>query len=153
MAFAFSPASLVNLHSVHPDLQKLAIRALQLSPIDFAIIEGLRTEEEEQKCIASGKSETTHSRHLTGDAIDFMAIVGGKGTWEPGPYHVIAEAFRKAAVELGIAIEWGACWTHRLNNYSSADAARAAYQAERKAQGKSCFADLDHIQLDPKIYP
>ncbi|WP_428491682.1 M15 family metallopeptidase [Rhodopila sp.] len=153
MTFQLSHHSLVNLQGVHPDLQKLVVRTLQISPLDFAIIEGLRTEEEEAQCVASGKSETMNSRHLTGKAVDFMAFVDGRGTWDDAPYHVIAEAFRQAAVELGIAIEWGGCWNCRLDQQPSADAAYSGYVAGRKALGKSCFTDLDHIQLDPTVYP
>ena len=158
MPFELSHRSLVNLQGVHPDLQNLVVRTLQISPLDFAVIQGLRTEDEEAQDVANGKSETMHSRHLAGKdgfahAIDFMAFVDGKGTWDEPAYHQVAEAFRQAAVEMNIPIGWGGAWQGLLNSFPSADAARATYLAERAALGKPAFADLDHIQLDPITYP
>lgn len=41
--FHFSKRSLKNLEGVHPDLIKVMTQSLEISPIDFAILEGLRS--------------------------------------------------------------------------------------------------------------
>lgn len=50
------------------------------------------------------------SRHLTGDAVDVVAYVGSQVSWDWFLYEKIAQAFKQAAAELGIAIEWGGDW-------------------------------------------
>jgi len=108
--FVFSKRSESNLEGVNPDLSKIARRALELSEIDFCVTEGLRTRERQQKMLAEGKSQTLNSRHLTGDAIDVAAIVAGTVNWDWEFYEQIARAFKQAARELEIQIEWGGDW-------------------------------------------
>ena len=66
MTFRFSKRSLTNLEGVHHDLVEVAHLALSISPIDFVIIDGVRTIEEQRILVAKGKSKTMDSRHLTG---------------------------------------------------------------------------------------
>lgn len=105
--FKFSKRSLKNLKGVNPDLVKVAKRALELSRVDFAITEGVRSEKRQTELLVAGKTTTMNSRHLTGHAVDVMAYVDGKGTWENKYYKDIAKAFKKAAKELGVKITWG----------------------------------------------
>ncbi|MFW1676436.1 M15 family metallopeptidase [Pontibacter sp. JAM-7] len=109
-SFKFSKRSIDNLKGVHPELVLVASRALMYSSIDFAITDGVRTEEEQKQLVAQGKSRTLNSKHLTGDAIDVMAYVDGKGNWTWDLYVDISESFKKAADELGIKIRWGGDW-------------------------------------------
>ncbi|MDI5633335.1 M15 family peptidase, partial [Salmonella enterica subsp. enterica serovar Anatum] len=62
----FSQRSENNLKGVNADLVKIVRRALQLSPVDFGITEGLRTVERQRQLVAAGKSQTMNSRHITG---------------------------------------------------------------------------------------
>jgi peptidoglycan L-alanyl-D-glutamate endopeptidase CwlK len=110
MTFKLSERSLNNLEGVHPDLAKVVHRAIEITPYDFVIIEGLRSVEKEKAMVAAGKSQTMHSRHLTGKAVDFMALVNGKGTWETKYYEQIANAFLQAGAELNIPVVWGGSW-------------------------------------------
>ena len=125
--WTFSQRSLGNLAGVHPDLVAVMTEALKVSPVDFGIIEGLRSRERQKEMVATGKSRTMNSRHLTGKAVDFMAYVDGKGTWEDKYYHSIAEAVKIAAAKLVVPITWGGDWT--------------------------TLKDLDHIELDRHAYP
>jgi len=106
----FSQRSENNLKGVHPDLVKVVRRALQLSPIDFGITEGLRTKERQTQLVIEGKSQTMNSRHITGHAVDVFAYPTSAGSWEWKYYEQIAFAFKQAAEELVVPIEWGGDW-------------------------------------------
>lgn len=109
--FKFSAASLRRLTGVHPDLVKVVTRALTISPIDFLVLEGLRTVERQKQLVASGASKTMKSRHITGHAVDLAPLDDKAGvSWHWPHYHVLAPAVKKAAAELGIPIEWGGDW-------------------------------------------
>lgn len=110
MSFILSPRSRTNLAGVHPDLVKVVERAIQVTPVDFTVIDGLRTDAEEAKNLAAGASQTKNSRHLTGHAVDIAAFVRGKVviSWEFAPK--IADAMKYAARDLKIPIEWGGDW-------------------------------------------
>ncbi|MDN0092724.1 M15 family metallopeptidase, partial [Yersinia ruckeri] len=62
-----------NLNGVNPALVKVVRRALELSPVDFGVTEGLRTIARQKELVAAGKSQTMNSRHITGHAIDVFA--------------------------------------------------------------------------------
>ncbi|HBY9808459.1 TPA: M15 family peptidase [Klebsiella pneumoniae] len=107
--FSFSHRSENNLKGVDPRLVTIARRALVLSEVDFGITEGLRTKERQKQLFEQGKSMTMNSRHLTGDAIDVVAYIGGKVSWNWSLYEIISRAFKQAA-EYGVTIEWGGDW-------------------------------------------
>lgn len=111
--FEFSARSLKKLEGVHEDLVRVVKRALELSTIDFAITEGVRTRARQNELVAAGKSWTKNSRHITGHAVDVMAYVNGKGSWAWVHYPIIADAFQKAADELDIEIVWGGSWKQK----------------------------------------
>jgi hypothetical protein len=72
--FYFSKSSLSKLEGVDQRLKFLAKEVLRISPIDFAITEGLRTKEEQQRLFKEGKSKcdgiNNISKHQEGKAID-----------------------------------------------------------------------------------
>lgn len=106
----FSERSNSKLEGVDERLIRVATLALQLSPIDFGITEGVRTLERQKELVKAGASRTLKSKHLEGKAIDVVAYVGGKVAWDWPLYKKIAEAFKQAAKELEIEIECGADW-------------------------------------------
>lgn len=108
--FYFSKRSKNNLEGVHPDLIVVVTYALVISKIDFAIIDGIRTVEEQRRLIEEGASWTMKSRHLTGHAIDVMAYVRGRGSWVRAYYPPIADAMMKASQRFHIPIFWGGNW-------------------------------------------
>ena len=110
MAFQLDARSLQRLQGVHPDLAKVIHRAAALSPIEFRVIEGLRTEKRQRELVASGASKTMNSRHLTGHAVDLAPYVGGTIRWDWPLFYKLAPAVKQAASEAGVPIEWGGDW-------------------------------------------
>ncbi len=106
----WSSRSLRNLQGIHPDLRRVMDLALQESPVDFTVIEGLRTLALQKQLVAQGASQTLRSRHLTGHAVDIAPIVGGSIRWDWPLFHRMAPAVKLAAQELGVPIEWGGDW-------------------------------------------
>lgn len=119
--------SLKRLEGVHPDLQKVVLRAAELSDIDFIVTEGVRTMKRQRELVAAGASRTLRSRHLSGHAIDFAPMVGGEVAWKWPAFFPIADAFKRAAQELGVAIVWGGDWPR--------------------------LKDGPHVELDRRSYP
>lgn len=127
MTFKFSQRSLDNLRGIHPHLRKVVGRALELTTIDFGITEGLRDEATQKKYVARGVSQTLNSRHLTGHAVDVVAYIGSKVSWDWKYYEEISKAFKQASEELNIPIIWGGNW--------------------------KSLRDGPHFELDRKYYP
>lgn len=121
-----APRSIKCLEGVHPDIAAVVRRADELGA-RFHITCGLRTEDEQRRLVKAGKSRTMKSRHLTGHAVDFVvAEPGGGVSYDHGDMAECAAIFKRAASELGIAIEWGGDW--------------------------KSFVDTPHIELDRKVY-
>ena len=108
--FKLGPASLLRLQDVHPDLVKIVERAIELTEIDFTVLEGRRTKDRQAELLKAGATTTMNSRHLTGHAVDLGALVGGKVRWDWPLYYKIADAMKAASAELGIPVEWGGDW-------------------------------------------
>lgn len=108
--FVFSERSLRRLNGVHADLVAVVKRALELSEVDFAVIEGLRTIERQRDLVISGASRTLNSRHLTGHAVDLAPVVGGILSWDWKHFYPLAAAMKLAAKELKIPLTWGGDW-------------------------------------------
>ena len=109
--FKLGPRSLARLEGVHPDLVKVVMRAIELTPVDFTVLEGLRTPERQKTLVAAGASQTLKSRHLDGHAVDLGAWVDEQVDWSWPLYNKIADAMKTAAADLKIPIEWGGDWS------------------------------------------
>jgi peptidoglycan L-alanyl-D-glutamate endopeptidase CwlK len=118
MTYSLGQKSLSRLNGVHPDLVKVVKRAIEITEIDFTVLEGVRTMARQRELVASGASKTLKGRHIPdnnkngfGCAVDLGAFVGGKIEWSWPLYAKLNDAMQKAAKELGIPIEWGGHWT------------------------------------------
>lgn len=111
MAFAFSKRSLGRLYGVHPDLVSVMKLAITRTPVDFTVLEGLRTVERQKQLVATGASQTMNSRHLTGHAVDVAPMLNGVVSWDWPLYYKLEPVIKEAAAELEVAIEWGGDWT------------------------------------------
>jgi peptidoglycan L-alanyl-D-glutamate endopeptidase CwlK len=100
-------------------------KALELSEVDFTVIEGVRNIERQRQLLADGKSTTLKSRHLTGHAVD---MVPWPVDWEDlERFEAMAKAMKAAAKELEVPIIWGGDW--------------------------KSFYDAPHFELNKKKYP
>jgi len=132
---SWSNRSLSNLKGIHPDLRCVMDRALQESPHDFVVTEGLRTLDRQRELLRIGASTTMNSRHLTGHAVDLYAWVDinqdGKVVFQemanPRLLTNIASSIKAAALAEGIPVIWGGDWR--------------------------TFKDMPHFELDRRVYP
>jgi len=107
--FKLSQKSLDRLSGVHPDLVAVVKRAIEITEVDFAVLEGVRSLARQEQLYAAKATTTMNSRHLTGHAVDLGAYVG-QIRWDWPLYDRIALAMKAAALELQVAIEWGGDW-------------------------------------------
>lgn len=110
MGFKFGERSLKRLEGVNPDLVRVMHRAIAMSPIDFTVLEGLRSLARQHQLMALGATRTMKSRHLTGHAVDIAPLLGGTVRWDWPLYHQLAPTIKEAAKMEGVRIEWGGDW-------------------------------------------
>ena len=114
--FKFSQRSLERMKGIDQRLIDIAIRALELSRIDFGIPEfgGFRTVEQQnylyslEKSMCDGIEDV--SQHQRGKALDVFAYVGGEASWDMDHLTTIAAAMLQAASEHGVPLQWGGHW-------------------------------------------
>lgn len=124
MTYVLGSKSKKKLKGVHPDLVAVVERAIEISEQDFSVIEGMRSVKRQKQLLASGKSTTMNSRHLTGHAVDLAPY---PISWDWKYFYPIADAMKQAAEELDVKIVWGGDW--------------------------KSFPDGPHFQLDWGAYP
>lgn len=142
MAFVLGQRSLDRLKGVHPDLVKVVKRAIEITPIDFTVLEGLRTVERQKKLVAQGASKTMKSRHITGHAVDLAAVIDGEVRWDWALYLQIAQSVQTASLEFKIPIRWGGTWKLLSDTPTISP----------KVLSRS-FPDGPHFELWSKVYP
>ena len=150
MPFTLSQRSLGRLDGVKNELHSVVTTAIGLTNVDFGVTCGLRTEKEQEDLVARGASKTMKSKHLTGDAVDVVAYIGGSRiSWELNLYDDIADAFKEASVREGVGIRWGASWhIPDLRDWEgTAEEAMMAYIDLRRSQGRRPFIDAPHFEL------
>lgn len=112
----FGKKSIAHLEEdLHYDMVRLCHLALKYTPYDFGITCALRNLIQQKKMVASGASRTLKSKHLPQDdglshAIDFAVYVNGSITWNIKYFRKVIQAFVRAAIELGIQVEFGGLW-------------------------------------------
>jgi len=106
---------------LHPKLEAVVRRALELSSVDFMVLEGVRTLARQRWLYAAGRTRpgrkvtwTLRSKHLKnsrtgyGHAVDLLPA---PYNWkELAPFDQVAAAMFAAADELGVELRWGANW-------------------------------------------
>lgn len=121
------------LVGVHPDLVAVVRRAAEIMPGGFILTEGLRSKERQRELFAKGLSKTMNSRHLVGLAVDFAPLIDADGdgkkevTWKTQAFLPVIKAFKQAATELNIAVDYGAEW-RTFKDYPHAELSRRVYK-------------------------
>lgn len=119
MSFKLSSRSLERLVGVHEDMVKVVKRAIEISEVDFMVVEGLRTLKRQEELYAQGRTKpgkvvtwTMKSKHIDGLAVDIAPCnKDGSINWNDlEMFDKMADAMFKAAKELDIKIRWGADW-------------------------------------------
>ena len=149
MAFKLSDNSLKKIVGIDGRLADVVKSAIEVTSVDFGVTEGLRTLDRQKQLVAEGKSQTLQSNHLTGNAVDLVAYVDGKVSWDIQQYCEIAHAIRAAAIKHEVPIRWGAAWqiTDIRKWPGSMTAAHQQYLDQRKALGKKPFVDSPHFEI------
>ena len=125
MSYKLGTSSAQSLSGVNPDMVAVVERAIEITEVDFSVIEGIRSLDRQKKLLKDGKSTTLNSRHITGHAVDMVPY---PVDWEDlERFELMAEAMKEAAEELDIPIVWGGDW--------------------------KSFYDAPHFELDRKEYP
>ena len=149
MAFKLSKRSLSRLEGVDERMVRVVKTAITVSKIDFGVICGLRTIAEQKELVAKGASQTRKAKHIDGLAVDLMAYIGGRASWELNLYDDIADAMKIAADEEDVSLRWGAAWhINDLREWdSSMQDAMNEYIDLRRGQGRRPFIDGPHFEL------
>lgn len=117
MPFSLSERDLARLEHVHPDLVAVVKRAAEISSHPFMVVEGIRSIARQRQLVADRKSKTMNSRHIAakngfGHAVDLAPVKGGKIDWnDHRAFGDLAVAVKRAALDLGVDIEWGGDWS------------------------------------------
>jgi peptidoglycan L-alanyl-D-glutamate endopeptidase CwlK len=141
---------LIKLKGTDPVLQRIILRAISLSPVDFIIVQGLREDAEQWKLYEEGKAtRTLNSLHLIGRAVDLGAMVQKRLSWDPVFYPVLAKAVAEAAAEAKQPVRWGGCWKELPWPCTVSDLRRMLddYALWCKAKNKKPFLDLGHFEI------
>lgn len=150
MIFKLSERSFNNLEGVDERLVNVVKRAIEITKVDFGVIEGVRTPEKQMEYFQKGASQiAVGGTHVQGKAVDLMAYIGPRASWELNLYDDIADAMKAAAIELDVSLRWGAAWqvTDIRKWQGTMESAMNAYIDERRAQGKRPFIDGPHFEL------
>ena len=149
MSYKLSQRSLDRLEGVDERLVAVVKQAITTTKIDFGVIQGMRTLEMQKELVAKGASQTMKSKHLVGHAVDLMAYVGGKGSWQLNVYDDLADAMKEAGDTLGVRLRWGAAWhINDLRKWEhTMEGAMNSYIDLRRSQGRRPFIDGPHFEL------
>ena len=81
--------------------------------------------------------------------MDVVSYDGSNVIWELNVYDDICDAFKKAALDLGVAVKWGAAWSEGdiRSCKGTAEDAMNAYVDLRRSQGRRPFIDGPHFEL------
>lgn len=126
----FSKRSKDNLIGVHPKLVALMEAAIQDTPVDFTIVEGVRTQQRQKDLYAQGRTKpgpkvtnadgvNRKSNHQVkadgyGYAVDVYPFVDGQvrvsEKYVIPKLKQIADHVKAKAKELGLTVVWGGDW-------------------------------------------
>lgn len=138
--FRLSKLSLSRLETVDERLQSIVKCAIGITEVDFMVVQGLRTFDEQARLYGKGRTRaqmaarqlpmeyarpndrkvtwTMNSNHMSGRAVDLGAWVNGRLYMPDRPtdadielYRQISTAMKAAACAQNVRITWGGDWT------------------------------------------
>ena len=149
MSFKLSQRSLDRMQGIDERMISVVKFAITATKTDFGVIQGMRTLEMQKALVAKGASQTMKSKHLDGLAVDLMAYIEGRGSWELNLYDDLADAMKEGANAAGVSVRWGAAW--HIDDIRTWDGtmedAMNAYVDLRRSQGRRPFIDGPHFEL------
>ena len=150
MAYKLSERSLKRLEGVDPDLVWVVKKAIEITSVDFGVSEGVRSLERQKELVAKGASKTLKSKHIEGKAVDLIAYIGNRISWEMSLYDNIADAMCAAAEELNVKLRWGAAWhiPDIVEYDGTMQDATDEYVRLRLSQSRKPFIDGPHFDLN-----
>lgn len=115
MGFKLGKTSLARLQGVDETLVNVVKRAIEISEVDFTVMEGVRTLERQRELYAQGRTApgkivtwTMKSKHIEGKAVDLVPYPLDWNDLEK--FNKIKDAMFQAAKELDVNLRWGADW-------------------------------------------
>ena len=115
MGFKLGKTSLDRLQGVDETLVNVVKRAIEISEVDFTVMEGVRTLERQRELYAQGRTApgkivtwTMKSKHIEGKAVDLVPYPLDWNDLEK--FNKIKDAMFQAAKELDVNLRWGADW-------------------------------------------
>lgn len=147
--YKLSQRSIDRLNGVDERLEILVRKAIAITSVDFGVIEGLRTYDQQEALFLKGASQTMKSKHLSGEAVDLMAYFDGRPCWELTVYDDIADAIKKASIEIDVPIRWGCAWhIPDIRKWGgSMEEAMNNYVDLRRREGGRPFLDGPHFEI------
>lgn len=115
--YKFGKTSLerINNPKFHPKLKQLLLEAIKTSPIDFTVIETVRTVEQQKKNVAKGVSKTMRSRHIPetnkSHLCEAFDIAPYPLNWQDTKrFDELGKHILVTANKLNIKLTWGKNW-------------------------------------------
>lgn len=150
MTYKLSQRSLDRLAGVDERLVDCVKRAIELTTIDFAVTEGVRTKARQIELFNKGASMIRDGgKHVEGKAVDLVAFIGGRISWELNLYDDVALAMASAAREIKLPLRWGAAWNiPDITKWNGTmEAAMQYYIDSRRKQNERPFIDAPHFEI------
>jgi len=102
----FGKKSQERLRGVNSELVNVLFELVKI--MDVTIIEGVRSQERQDRLVAEGKSKTKFSKHITGRAVDLAPY---RINWEDRDrFHYMGGMLRGIAHQMGVKVRWGGDW-------------------------------------------
>ena len=135
MFYKLGEASRRELETCEERLKKLVEIAIKITPIDFSITQGYRTQAYQKKMFEAGKSKTLDSKHCHNPsfAFDFVPFINGKQDYQArDDIMFLAGLFYGVAKMLNIDIRSGALWNgNNIKNNNFIDAFHIELKEEK----------------------
>lgn len=122
--YKLSKRSRKEMVGLHPYIAFAVEKAILITDQDFGVLSGVRTNAQQSRLYDQGRTTegskvtwTMDSYHQYGLAVDLVAYVDGKYTWELKYYTAIVKAMKEVIADYNLPIEhgfdmWEKDWPH-----------------------------------------